>query len=42
VIREPFDTTLGRASKLGRLNIYSYVPPLVTPRQQNDTTMNGE
>ena len=42
VIREPFDTTLGRASKLGILNIYSYVPPLVTPRQQNDTTVNGE
>jgi len=42
VIREPFDTTLGRASKLGKLNIYSYVPPLVTPREKNDTTMNGE
>ncbi len=41
VIREPFDTTLGRASKLGHLNIYSYVPPLVVPRKQNDTTMNG-
>lgn len=42
VIREPFDTCLGRASKLGALNIYSYVPPLVTPCEQNDTTMNGE
>ena len=41
VISEPFDTTLGRASKLGKLNIYSYVPPLVTPRNENDTTMNG-
>ena len=41
VIREPFDTTLGRASKLGKLNIYSYVPPLVVPREKNDTTMNG-
>lgn len=42
VIREPFDTTLGRASKLGKLNIYSYVPPLVTDRQGNDTTMSGQ
>lgn len=42
VIREPFDTCLGRASKVGALNIYSYVPPLVTPRDQNDTTMKGE
>lgn len=41
IIREPFDTCLGRASKVGALNIYSYVPPLVSPRDQNDTTMNG-
>ena len=41
VIREPIDNTLGRASRLGNLNIYSYVAPLVVPREKNDTTMNG-
>lgn len=42
IIREPIDTTLGRASKMGKLNIYSYVPPLVKSRENNDTTMNGQ
>jgi glycosyl transferase family 25 len=41
VIGEPIDTTLGRASRLYHLNIYSYVPPIVVARKQNDTTMNG-
>ena len=41
LIREPFDTTLGRLNKNKIINIYAYVPPIVRHRDNDDSTMSA-